>query len=162
MLWSDEPAKICLFLVAVPRLSSSAFCLNLISGKSHRTTLGRVHKLSFKQDGEMWQRVESLRRLPQNPPKIPGLFCQLATRLYNKENIGYRASIKPWNGDQIDWRFIWASKPVGWFQPPILTNANLPVQVTVQEVVRHSLTAVFVLRAALLSSLSWDFHKMIH
>jgi hypothetical protein len=41
ILWSDEPAKICLFLVGVPRLSSSAFCLNLISGKSHRTTLGR-------------------------------------------------------------------------------------------------------------------------
>ena len=41
ILWSDEPAKICLFLVGVPRLGSSAFCLNLISGKSHRTTLGR-------------------------------------------------------------------------------------------------------------------------
>ena len=163
--WTSH--KICLFLVAVPRLSSSAFCLNLISGKSHRTTLGR--KQTQLQTGwwnvtKGWELKAAASKSSENSRNFQGysmLFCQLATRLYNKENIGYRASIKPWNGDQIDWRFIWASKPVGWFQPPILTNANLPVQVTVQEVVRHSLTAVFVWRAALLSSLSWDLHKMI-
>ena len=44
------------------------------------------------------------------------------------------------------------------FSTAIFNHCSRPVQVTVQEVVRHSLTAVFV-RTIHLSSLIWDFQN---